>query len=221
MLLLLLPHVLTTSHSTQVEEILSGSHSQGVDAGVVAEDSILRAYRAAKGEEAGGDGGAGGSGKVVRKPAAGDCPICFNEMEVGRGGGEGWLRPVGLWNSKREAEGKWRAFITAPRILYVAACCSSHCSATGWKEVAHAVVGGAVHITPGSALCSMSSSCCPLHVVLSTCAAGGHGAAGVVPDQVWQQPAQGLLQQVGSSKAQQRAAGHVCVLPRSLGRCRR
>jgi hypothetical protein len=71
---------------SQVEEILSGAHSQGVDAGVIAEEGVLRAYRAASGQAA-ADGGAAAAGSSVdaRKPVEGDCPICFNELQVGPG----------------------------------------------------------------------------------------------------------------------------------------
>jgi hypothetical protein len=66
----------------QVEEILSGAHSQGVDAGVVAEEGVLRAYRAATGQAAADGGAAAGSSVNNRKPVEGDCPICFNELKV-------------------------------------------------------------------------------------------------------------------------------------------
>jgi hypothetical protein len=65
-----------------VEEILSGAHSQGVDAGVVAEEGVLRAYRAATGQAAEDGGAAAGSSVNNRKPVEGDCPICFNELQV-------------------------------------------------------------------------------------------------------------------------------------------
>lgn len=67
----------------QVEEVLSGAHSQGVDAGVIAEEGVLRAYMAASGQAA-ADGGAAAAGSSVdaRKPVEGDCPICFNELQV-------------------------------------------------------------------------------------------------------------------------------------------
>lgn len=65
----------------QVEEVLSGAHSQGVDAGVIAEEDVLRAYRTATGQAA-GDGAAAGSSVNVRKPVEGDCPICFSELQV-------------------------------------------------------------------------------------------------------------------------------------------
>jgi hypothetical protein len=65
-----------------VEEILSGAHSQGVDAGVVAEEGVLSAYRAATGQAA-ASSAAAGSSVNNRKPVEGDCPICFGELEVG------------------------------------------------------------------------------------------------------------------------------------------
>lgn len=69
--------------SHQVEEILSGAHSQGVDAGVIAEDGVLRAYMAASGQAAAdGVAAAAGSSVDARKPVEGDCPICFNELQV-------------------------------------------------------------------------------------------------------------------------------------------
>lgn len=46
---------------------------------MVAEEGVLRAYRAATGEAA-ADAGSSVNG---RKPVEGDCPICFNELEVG------------------------------------------------------------------------------------------------------------------------------------------
>jgi hypothetical protein len=66
----------------QVEEILSGAHSQGVDAGVVAEEGVLAAYRAATGQAAAGGAAAAGSSVNNRKPVDGDCPICFSPLEV-------------------------------------------------------------------------------------------------------------------------------------------
>lgn len=66
----------------QVEEILSGAHSQGVDANVVAEAGVLAAYQAATGQTAAG-GAAAGSSINARKPIQGDCPICCDELEVG------------------------------------------------------------------------------------------------------------------------------------------
>lgn len=65
-----------------MEEILSGQHSQGVDAGVVAEEGVLRAYRAATGEAAADGAAAAGSSVNKRKSVEGDCPICFNELKV-------------------------------------------------------------------------------------------------------------------------------------------
>jgi hypothetical protein len=69
----------------QVEEILSGAHSQGVDAGVVAEEGVLAAYRAATGQAAAGGAAAAGSSVNNRKPVDGDCPICFSPLEVRAG----------------------------------------------------------------------------------------------------------------------------------------
>lgn len=66
----------------QVEEVLSGAHSQSVDhlAGVLADDRVRRAYAAAAGSQQDEDKDAP---PIGRRPVEGDCAICFDELKVG------------------------------------------------------------------------------------------------------------------------------------------
>eukprot|EP00878_Enallax_costatus_P008630 GHUV01009023.1.p1 GENE.GHUV01009023.1~~GHUV01009023.1.p1 ORF type:complete len:344 (+),score=82.61 GHUV01009023.1:103-1134(+) len=78
----------------EVEEVLSGAHSQGVGhlAGVLADDQVRQAYAAAAGQE-GAEEETAPSG---RRPVEGDCAICFDELKVGC-----WLGCSNWWCCSR------------------------------------------------------------------------------------------------------------------------
>lgn len=132
-----------------MEEILSGAHSQGVDAGVVAEEGVLRAYRAATGQAAADGGAAAGSSVNNRKPVEGDCPICFNELKV---------------RAQHVAAAHSRGFHTC--LVLVCACSSGFQVCLVWHApTSTASAGAAMSSTPGfwSAL-ALAGHAQPLHL---------------------------------------------------------
>jgi hypothetical protein len=81
----------------QVEDVLSGAHSQGSDmSGVLADERVRQAYDAAAGGSAAAAAGDGGGGSSRRKPVEGDCPICFEELKVLVGLVQIWMSDF-LW----------------------------------------------------------------------------------------------------------------------------